>query len=266
MVPDPARTALGLEYFVQRDDELWRSDDDELIALASREIAQLGLAPHSRITGGTVVRVPRAYPVYDSGYRERVTEVRGHLETLGNLQMVGRNGQHRYNNQDHSMVTGLLAARNVLGAAHDIWEVNVDGEYHEETASPAGDRLVPAAAAEATLHELVEPAFRRFDPVALGAAVAATAALGLFIATAALILRGGEGVQPMLSLLGNYLLGYRVSWPGAVLGLFEGGLLGAAFGAACAHAINSLIALAEKALAADLEAEKRADPLHGAVP
>jgi hypothetical protein len=268
MVPDPARTALGLEYFVNRDEELWNRPDEELVALAAEEIARLGLAPAAKISDGTVVRVPYAYPVYDPGYEQRVEVVRRHLESLANLRMIGRNGQHRYNNQDHSMVTGIYAARDVAGIEHDVWDVNVDGEYHEAGAGEArgGDRLVPAAAADASLDELLVRAFRRFDPWAMGGAVGSAAALGLFLATALRLGQGGESEVPMLSLAGVYLLGYEVSWRGALLGLIEGGLLGFGLGAAIAGVSNGLVGLVERSLRRELEAEDAIDPLHGAVP
>jgi hypothetical protein len=265
MVPDPSRTALGLEYFVDRDEELWNRPDAELVALGTAEVERLGLVPAGRVVDGTVVRVPCAYPVYDPGYRERLAVVREHLRGLSNLQMVGRNGQHRYNNQDHSMLTGIYAARNVAaGAGLDVWDVNVGDEYHEEAS--AGDRLVPGAAADATVEELLAAAFRRFDPWAMASAVGASAALALLATTLVQLARGGESGAPMLSLLGVYLVGYEVSWRGLAFGLIEGTALGAALGAAIALAANALVGLAEGAVRRELEAERRIDALHGAAP
>ena len=128
-------TCLGLEYFVNEGDELWTASDDDLVELARRELAQLGLVPASQVHQGYVVRMPKAYPVYDEHYRANVAVIRQWLEAnLPDVQPVGRNGMHRYNNTDHSMMTALLAARNVLGAtpAHDVWAVNVEDDYHEE--------------------------------------------------------------------------------------------------------------------------------------
>lgn len=261
MVADPATTALGLEYFVNRGDELWNTPDAELIELATRELRQLGLDGGRPVRDGAVVRVPCAYPVYDDGYRERIATVRGFLERLGNLQMIGRNGQHRYNNQDHSMLTGIYAARTVAGDPHPIWDVNVDGDYHEEVKGAGGDRLVPAAPAEPTLDELLDAAFARFDVAALGAAVGAVAGLGLFLATAFLVLfHGGEpGDTVTLSLLAAYLTGYSVSWPGALLGLLEGGVLGFALGATIAGALNTLLGWVESTLHRELDEERALD-------
>jgi protoporphyrinogen oxidase len=131
MVPDRSKTCLGLEYFCFEHDELWAMQDTDLIALASQELATLGLLNGARVVDGVVVRVPKAYPVYDAGYQEALDKIRAFLDGFTNLQVVGRNGMHRYNNQDHSMLTAMLAVRNLEGEDHDIWNVNADDEYHE---------------------------------------------------------------------------------------------------------------------------------------
>jgi len=133
MCPDATRTCLGLEYFVFEGDELWASPDDRLVERGTRECAAIGLIQPEWVEDGVVVRIRKAYPVYDDGYRERIATLREWLAGIGNLQCIGRNGQHRYNNQDHSMLTAMRAVRNLLGENHDIWDVNVDGEYHEES-------------------------------------------------------------------------------------------------------------------------------------
>jgi protoporphyrinogen oxidase len=133
MVPDSDKTCLGMEYFVFENDDLWSMDDEKLIELASREIVQLGLARPEEIEDGTVVRMPKAYPMYDSGWSGQVDTIRRYLDgNLANLQLVGRNGMHKYNNQDHSMMTAMCAAKNVLGANYDLWAINTEPEYHEE--------------------------------------------------------------------------------------------------------------------------------------
>ncbi len=133
MVPDATKTCLGMEYFVFENDGLWSSPDEDLLALARREIVQLGLVEPGEIQDGTVVRMPKAYPMYDSGWNEQLKRIRSYLESdLWNLQLVGRNGLHKYNNQDHSMVTALCAARNIMGASYDIWAINTEPDYHEE--------------------------------------------------------------------------------------------------------------------------------------
>jgi protoporphyrinogen oxidase len=132
MVPDPSKACVGLEYFCFAGDELWTMADDDLVALAADELAQLGLADRSKVERGFVSRVPKAYPIYDSNYAGRVATIRQWLDGIENLQQVGRNGLHRYNNSDHSMLTAMRAVENVLfDAGHDIWEVNAESVYHE---------------------------------------------------------------------------------------------------------------------------------------
>lgn len=133
MVPDLDKTCLGLEYFVFENDALWASPDEQLLAVARREIVQLGLVRPEEIQDGTVVRVQKAYPMYDPGWSEQVKQIREYVESnLCNMQLVGRNGMHKYNNQDHSMMTALYAARNICGANHDLWGINTEPDYHEE--------------------------------------------------------------------------------------------------------------------------------------
>jgi len=132
MVPEAGKTCLGFEYFCFQGDGLWESSDAELIALASRELEQLGLAPAALVRDGTVIRMPKAYPIYDGAYRAHVETLRGWLDPIENLHTVGRNGMHKYNNQDHSMLTAMMAVWNMQGAAYDLWSVNTDYEYHEE--------------------------------------------------------------------------------------------------------------------------------------
>jgi len=140
MTPDPATSCLGLEYFCQRGEGLWSNPDEALIAQAARELDYLGLAPSAQLLDAKVVRMPKAYPVYDGAHRRGIAAIRAFLQTKPNLQLVGRNGMHRYNNQDHSMLTAVLAARNVLGANHNLWDLEPDEGYHEE-----GDNLTSAA-------------------------------------------------------------------------------------------------------------------------
>jgi protoporphyrinogen oxidase len=133
MVPDPKMTCLGLEYFCFEGDGLWTMADRDLIALGTREMAAIGLIDPTKVVDGTVVRMPKAYPVYDEGFEAALDVVRRYLDTFTNLQVAGRNGMHKYNNQDHSMVTAMLSVQNLLGGHHDVWAVNADDEYHEET-------------------------------------------------------------------------------------------------------------------------------------
>lgn len=132
MVPDPSTTSLGMEYFCTVGDAIWEMTDAELIALARRELEQLGLAKASEVIDGTVVRQRAAYPVYDGTYREALAVIRPYLQQFENLQTMGRNGLHRYNNQDHSMLCALRAVDNLYGARHDIWNINTERSYHED--------------------------------------------------------------------------------------------------------------------------------------
>ncbi len=126
------RTCLGLEYFVFEGDETWSKPDDELIEQAKHELQVLGLVDPAVVESGYVVRMPKAYPVYDETYRANVAVLREWLEThTPNVHPVGRNGMHKYNNQDHSMYTAMLTVENIYGAHNDIWTVNVEEEYHE---------------------------------------------------------------------------------------------------------------------------------------
>lgn len=147
MVPDPSKTCLGMEYFCSEGDELWEMSDPDLIKLATREAIDLGLGIQpNAVEDGVVIRQFKAYPVYDGEYRQHLQVIQDYLETFENLQTVGRNGMHRYNNQDHSMLTAILAVKNFLGEKYDLWNVNTERSYHEEFTvkeqSP-GDRPSP---------------------------------------------------------------------------------------------------------------------------
>jgi protoporphyrinogen oxidase len=157
MVPDDTIACVGLEYFCFEGDGLWNASDEDLVALATRELHLLGLAEPEMVTGGVVVRQEKAYPVYDDAYRENVEALRRELEDrYATLHMVGRNGMHRYNNQDHAMMTAMLTVKNIAHGArvYDIWNVNEDAEYHESgnegaVAALASVRQVPARLAAA---------------------------------------------------------------------------------------------------------------------
>jgi protoporphyrinogen oxidase len=133
MVPNETDASIGMEYFCFEGDELWSMPDDQLVAFATREIQQLGLARADRVKMGFAVRVHKAYPIYDAEYGERIEAIKDWLESIPNLVQVGRNGLHRYNNSDHSMLTAMRAVDNILrGTDHDIWAVNAESAYHEE--------------------------------------------------------------------------------------------------------------------------------------
>ena len=263
MVPDPSMSSLGLEYFVQEGDELWEAPDDELLALGERECVQLGLIPANSVEDGVVIRMPKAYPVYDDVYQQALQEIRTWLAGLPNLHLVGRNGQHRYNNQDHSMLTAVYAARNIVAGreVHDVWDVNVEEEYHEEvqeertSSGASGERLVPGAAPEPALEARLREAFSRYDPQALGVALSVAGALWLVLLTARELLAHEPELRAKLALLANYLPGFRVSWTGALVGALECAAAGFLFGWVLAKLINGLIRIEERKILGHLEAQ-----------
>jgi protoporphyrinogen oxidase len=166
MVPDPSMCCYGLEYFCFEGDGLWTSSDEGLIDLAKRELAKIGLARESDVVDGCVVRQPKAYPVYDDNYATHVDTIRKELEArFPTLHLVGRNGMHKYNNQDHAMMTAMLCVANVIAGrpVFDLWRVNQDAEYHEAGAAgaqngAAGLRLVPTRVAASQPRQPAESA------------------------------------------------------------------------------------------------------------
>lgn len=240
MVPDASKTSLGLEYFLWDKDEEWTWSDDRLIHLGTQECGRLGLIDPQDVEDGTVVRMEKAYPVYDQWYQDHLKTVRQYLETFANFQTIGRNGLHRYNNQDHSMLTGVYAARNITGEHYDVWSVNTEKEYLEEGRSVTlghGDRLVPksvtvpvAGAIGELDDDVIEAEFAKLDPLALGVAVGLVNALGLMLATAILLFKDGKQVGRTLSLLSNYVPGFAATWAGAAIGSVEVGIMGFGLG------------------------------------
>jgi protoporphyrinogen oxidase len=202
MVPQQDKTCLGLEYFCFEGDALWTMPDDQLIELGKRELEALGLVEPGDVEDGTVVRMPKAYPVYDSTYQESLMMLREFFNKIRNFHLVGRNGQHKYNNQDHSMLTAMMAAENVLGASHDLWQVNEEQEYHEEITVKA-----------------IMRAFARIDKLGFATALGSVSGLLIFLATIVLTLKGGEVVGPNLQLLSQYFFGYSVTIKGAFIGM-----------------------------------------------
>lgn len=234
MVPDPEMSSVGMEYFCNEGDEIWTMPDAQLIALATSELDELGLAQGQEVVDGFVVRQSQAYPVYDQDYRDNLQIIKDFLNGIQNLQTIGRNGMHRYNNMDHSMLTGMLAAKNVLGEQHDIWNVNEDEEYLEE------DR--EGWAADSLSTETLGRAFCRMDKLAFAVAVGAVSGLMVFIATLWLIIKGGAVVGPHLSLLSHYFVGYSVTVKGAFLAFAYSFSWGFLFGWLFAYLRNLLVA------------------------
>ena len=171
MVPDPSMCCYGLEYFCFEGDGIWAKPDSELIALGSQEMKQLGLLDPADVQDGCVVRQKKAYPVYDDGYKSNVeTFVRETRERCPTLHLIGRNGMHKYNNQDHAMMTAMLTARNMIAGEniYNVWEVNQDAEYHESGmagAQPAasGLRQVPTPLLSLKLAESAKDAAAQVD-------------------------------------------------------------------------------------------------------
>ncbi|HEV8725033.1 MAG TPA: NAD(P)/FAD-dependent oxidoreductase [Candidatus Binatia bacterium] len=220
MVPNQAKSSLGLEYFCTEGDELWSMPDAELIELGKREVDRIGLASYADIEDGCVCRVPKAYPVYDSDYREYLVTVREFVDGLENFHTIGRNGLHRYNNQDHAMLTGMLAVRNiVLGERNDLWSVNSEQEYLEEM--PVEAEIGTPKIAE-VLQGVLSQAFPKLDRLSFGLSLGMASGVILSLITLILVLKGGETVGPNLQLLSQYFPGYSVTLLGSVLGLAYG--------------------------------------------
>lgn len=212
MVADPSRTSLGLEYFCTEGDDLWTMSDADLVELGRREIDHIGLAKAEDVEDGCVYRVAKTYPIYDSDYREHLAVVREYIDSLDNFQTIGRNGLHRYNNQDHAMLTGIHAVRNlILGEQTDLWAINADQEYHEEM------EILQAA---------ITRVFAKLDRRAFGLSLGTVSGVVLFMVTLALVLKGGDIIGPNLSLLREFFPGYTVSPMGAFLGLVYGFVAG----------------------------------------
>ncbi|MCU0394514.1 MAG: NAD(P)/FAD-dependent oxidoreductase [Chitinophagaceae bacterium] len=149
MVPEEGMVCYGLEYFCFEGDGLWSASDEKLTQLAVAELEKIGLAQPGDVKDSYVVRQPKAYPVYDQFYQDHLNIIREEADKLPGLMLVGRNGMHKYNNQDHSMMTAMLAVKNIVAGrpVYDLWRVNQDAEYHEEGArgNDTGGRLVPSA-------------------------------------------------------------------------------------------------------------------------
>jgi protoporphyrinogen oxidase len=241
MVPDSNKTSLGLEYFCTAGDELWNMADAELIELGKREVERIGLAKAFDIESGCVFRVPKSYPIYDSDYRNSLATLKKFVSSLENFQTIGRNGLHRYNNQDHAMLTGMLAVRNLLlGERNDLWNVNTDQEYHEEIRAEA-ELLAPDVVE--SIEGALARVFLKLDRVAFGLSLGTLAGLVLFLATIILVFKGGDVVGPRLELLSNYFPGYSASAEGSLLGLFYGFIAGFCGGWSFAFLRNAAVFL-----------------------
>jgi hypothetical protein len=241
MVPDSSKSSLGMEYFCTEGDELWNMADADLVELGKHEVQRIGLASYYDIRDGCVFRVPKSYPVYDSDYQDSLVRLKEFVSGLENFETIGRNGLHRYNNQDHAMLTGMLAVRNlVLGEQNDLWSVNADQEYHEEIRAEA--ELLSPDVVE-SIEGALATVFLKLDRVAFGLSLGTLSGLALFLATLILVLKGGDVVGPRLALLSQYLPGYTVSAEGSFVGLFYGFIAGFSGGWSFAFLRNAAVFL-----------------------
>jgi protoporphyrinogen oxidase len=234
MVPEEGKTSVGMEYFCTEGDRLWTLPDSDLVALAARELSVLGLASQQDVTDAVVFRQPKAYPVYDQGYDLNLGIIKQYLASFDNLQTVGRNGMHRYNNMDHSMATGRLAARNIMGENHQLWEINEEGAYLEQREGESAGSLM--------LERILSGTFAKIDKIAFATAAGSVLGLLMFVATLWLVIKGGTVIGPNLRLLAAYFKGYTVSVRGAFLAFGYSFLWGFLFGWLFAYIRNFILA------------------------
>lgn len=216
MVPEGGYS-LGLEYFCHEGDELWNRSDQEMLQQAARELVQLGLLDHeAQVVDGCVCRIAKSYPIYDAEYADDLGILKDYVRNLANLQTIGRNGLHRYNNQDHAMLTGLYAVRNMLGESQvDLWQINAEQEYLEEVVE---DLEVP----EEDVEELIDMVFAKIHNVSLGLSLGVVCGVVLCACTLLLSWRSDLELASYFELLSHYYPGYRVSAMGSLLGLVYG--------------------------------------------
>jgi protoporphyrinogen oxidase len=234
MVPEEGKTSVGMEYFCTENDRLWTISDSALTDLAARELSELGLASESHVVDAVVFRQPKAYPVYDYDYDLNLGIIKQYLTSFDNLQSIGRNGMHRYNNMDHSMETGRLAARNILGEHHSLWEINEESSYLEQEDGTSVSSVL--------LGRIMNKAFARMDKIAFATATGSVLGILMFLATLWLVIKGGNVVGPNLRLLGEYFKGYTVTVKGAFLAFGYSFLWGFLFGWLFAYIRNLILA------------------------
>ena len=235
MVPDQSKTSIGMEYFCNENDQLWKMADTDLVAMATREMEAMGFGQTSNVIDSYVVRQPNAYPIYDSTYKQNLLKIRNYLGNFNNLQTIGRSGMHRYNNMDHSMRTGILAAKNFCGERHDLWAVNEEKSYLEEDRTVREAPLVP--------EKVLIRAFARMDKFAFAVAVGAICGLLVFSATLWIISRGGDVLNSHLRLLGQYFIGYTVTVRGGFIAFGYSFFCGFLFGWLFAYLRNLFLAI-----------------------
>jgi protoporphyrinogen oxidase len=240
MVSDFSKTSLGLEYFCNEGDELWNAADSQLIELGKQELEKIGLARYEDILDGCVFRVEKAYPIYDSNYAKNLSKIREFTDSLENFHTIGRNGLHHYNNQDHAILTGLLAVRNVLfNEKNDLWNVNVEQEYLEEISQEGISSREIDQAVESALGQV----FMKIDSKALGFSLGTIIGLFLFSLTLIVLNNGWTNIAEKLWLLGQFFPGYRVDLIGSITGLFYGFIFGFVVGWGFAVLRNTIVLL-----------------------
>jgi protoporphyrinogen oxidase len=255
MVADSSKSCIGLEYFCFEGDDLWNMSDEALINLAKHELEVLGLGHASDVESGAVVRMQKAYPVYDMGYDEVVKAVRSFLGRFGNLYPVGRNGMHKYNNQDHSMLTAMLAVENIRGGNYNIWSVNEEQEYLEQESTKdsrtnaivrdltATQPQVPIPVSDPATN-VIRLAFARLHEGALGTALSVVGGLYGFLPTAWVLVTGVSNTGSSgLELWSQYFIGYTVTWSGSLVGLLYGSVIGFVLGWSVAYLRNRFLRL-----------------------
>lgn len=235
MVPEQSRTSIGMEYFCNESDEMWNMQNHELIEMAGREIGELGFGRKVQVVDSYVVRQSHAYPVYDSEYKKNLQVIRGYLENFNNLQTIGRSGMHRYNNMDHSMQTGILAAKNCAGEKHDLWAVNEEKSYLEEDKKIKEIPAVP--------EKVLIGTFARMDKLAFATGLGTVCGLLVLCATLWIISRGGDVLNSHLRLLAQYFIGYTVTVKGGFIAFAYSFFWGFLFGWLFAYLRNLFLAI-----------------------
>jgi len=235
MVPDQSKTSIGMEYFCNENDRIWNMQDNELVELATLEMVELGLGKKTQAIDSYVVRQSHAYPVYDSKYKKSLQVIRIYLENFSNLQTIGRSGMHRYNNMDHSMQTGIMAAKNCAGENHDLWVINEEKSYLEEERETREVPTVP--------EKLLIGAFARMDKLAFATAVGTICGLLVLSATLWIISRGGDVLNSHLRLLAQYFIGYTVTVKGGFIAFGYSFFWGFLFGWMFAYLRNLFLAI-----------------------
>jgi len=233
MVPELEKTSVGMEYFCNEGDEIWSMSDSDLKDMATQELSRLDLASADDVIDSYVVRQPMAYPIYDQEYEKNLGVIKDFLGPIENLQTIGRNGLHRYNNMDHSMLTGMLAAENICSTQINVnlWEVNEDPKYLEED-----DQGV-------VYEKVISRTFARMDKLAFASSVGCVFCLFIFYVTLWPFILSADIIGAKLPLIAQYFIGYSVSVKGAFIAGAHSFVWGFVFGWLFAYLRNLLLGL-----------------------